>query len=92
MSISNTTFHPSPVEDRIYDLMEQEEYIAGLDLYTEDLFAAVHKMITEEFPNVEYETYATRSIRSADTYLQSFAWVEDGHIHLIGWDFVEGEK
>ena len=92
MSISNTTFHSSRVEDRIYDLMNEEEYIAGLDLYTEDLFTAVHKMITEEFPNVEYETYATRSIRSADTYIQSFAWVEDGHIHLIGWDFVEGEK
>ena len=92
MSISNTTFHPSRVEDRIYDLMEQEEYIVGIDLYTENLFTAVHKMITEEFPSVEYETYATRSIRSADTYLQSFAWVEDGHIHLIGWDFVEEEK
>ena len=92
MSISNTTFHPSRVEDRIYDLMEQEEYIVGIDLYTENLFTAVHKMITEEFPNVEYETYATRSIRSADIYLQSFAWVEDGHVHLIGWDFVEEEK
>ena len=60
MSISNTAFHPSRVEDRIYDLMNDGEYIAGLDLYTEDLFTAVHKMITEEFPEVEYETYATR--------------------------------
>lgn len=92
MSISNTTWHPSRVEDRIYDLMNEEEYIAGIDLYTDDLFTAVHKMITEEFPNVEYETYATKSMRSADTYFQSFAWVEDGHVHLIGWDFVEEEK
>ena len=92
MSISNTTFHPSHVEDRIYDLMNKDEYIAGIDLYTEDLFNAVHKMITEEFPEVEYETYATRSIRGTNTYLQSFAWVEDGHIHLIGWYFVEEEK
>jgi hypothetical protein len=89
MSISNTTFHPSRVEDRIYDLMNEEEYIVGIDLYTEDLFTAVHKMITEEFPNVEYETYAIRSIRDTNIYFQSFAWVEDGHIHLIGWDFVK---
>lgn len=93
VAISNTTtFYPSRVEDCIYDLMNEEEYIAGIDLYTEDLFAAVHKMITEEFPHVEYETYATRSIRSADTYFQSFAWVEDGHVHLIGWEFIEEEK
>ena len=89
MSLSNTTFHLSRVEDRIYDLMNKDEYIAGIDLYTEDLFIAVHKMITEEFPNVEYETHTTRSIRGTGIYLQSFAWVEDGHIHLIGWDFVE---
>ena len=91
MSISNTVFHPSRVEDRIYDLMNEEEYIAGIDLYTENLFTAVHKMITEEFPNVEYETYATRSIRDTNIYLQTFAWVEDGHIHLIGWEFKETE-
>ena len=93
VAISNTTtFYPSRVEDCIYDLMTEEEYIAGIDLYTEDLLAAVHKMITEEFPHVEYETYATRSIRGADTYLKSFAWVEDGHVHLIGWYLVDEEK
>ena len=89
MSISNTTFHPSRVEDRIYDLMNQEEYIAGLDLYTESLFNAVHAMITKEFPEVEYETFA---VHSEGVYKQSFAWVEDGHIHLIGWDFKEDDE
>ena len=90
MSISNTAFHPSRVEDRIYDLMEQEEHIAGTDLYTESLFNAVHAMITKEFPEVEYETFVIKNV--AGIYTQSFAWVEDGHIHLIGWDFKEEGK
>lgn len=91
MSISNTTFHPSRVEDRIYDLMMEEQYIAGTELYTDELFVAVHKMITEEFPEVEYETFTTLSYNDG-LFIQAFAWVEDGHIHLIGWEFKEEEK
>jgi len=90
MSISNTTFHPSRVEDRIYDLMNEEKYIAGIDCYTEDLFTAVHEMIKDEFPDVEWETFITPTLRPGIS-VQSFAWVEDGHIHLIGWDFEEEE-
>ena len=53
MSLSNTTFHPSRVEDRIYDLMMQEEYIANMEIQTESLFLAVYNMMTNEFPEVE---------------------------------------
>ena len=92
MSISNTTFHPSRVEDRIYDLMLGEEgYMVGIDVYTDELFVAVHKMMTEEFPEVEYETFTTPS-HNDGLYIQAFAWVEDGHIHLIGWEFKETEE
>ena len=90
MSISNTVFHPSRVEDRIYDLMLEEKYIAGTELYTDELFVAVHKMITEEFPEVEYETFTTPSYNDG-LFIQAFAWVEDGHIHLIGWEYKETE-
>ena len=91
MSISNTAWHPSRVEDRIYDLMNEEKYIAGIDFYTEGLFIAVHEMIKDEFPDVEWETFISATLRPGIS-LQSFAWVENGHVHLIGWDFVEGEK
>ena len=90
MSISNTVFHPSCVEDRIYDLMLEERYIAGTELYTDELFVAVHKMITEEFPEIEYETFTTPSYNDG-LFIQALAWVEDGHIHLIGWEFKETE-
>ena len=88
MSLSNTKFHPSRVEDRIYDLMNKEEYIAGLGIQTESLFLAVYNMMNDEFPEVEWETFTTSTMRPG-IYLQSFAWVEDGHIHLIGWHFEE---
>lgn len=91
MSISNTTFHPSRVEDRIYDLMMEEQYIVGMGIYTESLFVAVHEMIKKEFPDVEWETFISATLRPGIS-LQSFAWVENGHIHLIGWEFEEEEK
>ena len=90
MSLSNTKFHPSRVEDRIYDLMMKEEYIAGLDIQTESLFLAVHNMMYDEFPEVEWETFTTSTMRPG-IRVQSFAWVEDGHNHLIGWLFEEEE-
>ena len=90
MSLSNTKFHPSRVENRIYDLMNEEEYIAGLGTQTESLFLAVYNMMNDEFPEVEWETFATPTMRPG-IYLQSFAWVEDGHIHLIGWSYEEEE-
>ena len=90
MSLSNTIFHPSRVEDRIYDLMMEEQYIISTEVYTDELFVAIHKMIAEEFPEVEYETFTTPSYNNG-LFVQSFAWVEDGHIHLIGWEFKETE-
>ena len=91
MSISNTVFHPSRVENRIYDLMLDEQYIAGIELYTDELFVAVHKMMVEEFPEVEYETFTTPSYNDG-LFIQAFAWVENGHVHLIGWEFKEIEE
>lgn len=90
MSISNTVFHPSRVEDRIYDLMLEEQYIIGIELYTDELFIAVHKMMTEEFPEIEYETFTTPGYNDG-LFIQAFAWVEDGHIHLIRWEFKDTE-
>jgi hypothetical protein len=91
MSLSNTKFHPSRVEDRIYDLMlEEEGHVIGIDIYAESLFLAIYNMMANEFPEVEWETFATPTMRPGIS-LQSFAWIENGHIHLIGWYFEEKE-
>lgn len=88
MSFGNSGFHPSRVEDRIYGLMSEPEFICGFCIYTDNLFEAVCDMIKEEFPSVEWESHVGPSwIPGA--YALSFAWVEDGHIHLIGWDYRE---
>ena len=68
--------------------MSEEQYIANLDVQTESLFLAIYNMMNDEFPEVEWETFTTTTMRPG-IYLQSFAWVEDGHIHLIGWHFEE---
>lgn len=90
MSLSNTEFHPSRIEDRIYDLMNEPEFMCGIEVYTDSLFDAVRHMIEQEFPEVEWEAHVHPSwIPGA--YGLSFAWVENGHIHLIGWNYEEEE-
>lgn len=85
MSIGNTKFHPSVVEDRIYDLMTKEVNIAGSDSYTGHLLTDVSAMMVKEFPQCEWECFINdwNDKTGATT---SFAWIEDGHLHLIGWD------
>ena len=90
MSINNTTFHPSRVEDRIYDLMAEEQFIISTDVYTDTLLFETYKMLEKEFPEVEWEAFATKT-PIEDVWMQSFAWVEDGHIHLIGWYYKDTE-
>ena len=79
MSIGNNIWHPSKIENRIYELMEKDENFAGMDVYTSNLTNDVIKMFDEEFPNNSWELFeSNKSI--------SLAFVENGHLHLIGWD------
>lgn len=90
MAFGNSGFHPSRVENRIYDLMNEPEFLCGLDVYTDSLFDAVCDMIKQEFPGVEWEAHAHPTWVPGVCGV-SFAWVEDGHIHLIGWSYEEKE-
>lgn len=88
MALCNHKFNPSVIEDRIYDLMTEPENIFGSELYSMNLLTDVVNMLQEEFPNVEWEAFASPT-REKDNYTMSFAWVENGHVHLIGWDYKE---
>lgn len=90
MSIGNHGFHPSQVEDRIYDLMELSDNIAGMDSYTNNLLVDVCEMMRNEFSYMEWEAFSVKNDKGG--YTMSFAWVEHGHIHLIGWDIMEEPK
>ena len=88
MAVGNTKFHPSAVEDRIYDLMAKPENINNSYLYTDNLLLDVVSMIHDEYPSVEWECFAS-PWHNMEGATISFAWVEDGHLHLIGWDYKE---
>ena len=90
MSISNTVFHPSRVEDRIYDLMAEKQYTISTDVYTDTLSFEIYKILEKEFPEVEWEVFSTKTPIEV-VWAQSFAWVEDGHIHLLGWYYKDTE-
>lgn len=85
MSIGNVKFYPSCVEDRIYDLMTKENNIAGSDLYTAHLLEDVIHMMTTEFTQCEWESF-TNNWHDMTGSSISFAWIENNHLHLIGWD------
>lgn len=88
MSLGNTKFHPSTIEDRIYDLMAKPENIYGSDLYTDNLLLDVVNMLHDEYPSIEWECFSTQW-NNMEGGTMSFAWIEDGHLHLIGWDYKE---
>jgi hypothetical protein len=90
MSISNTVLHPSRIEDRICDLMAEEQFIISTDVYTDTLFCEIYKMLYKEFPEIEWEAFSTKTPIEG-VWAQSFAWVEDGHIHLLGWYYKDTE-
>lgn len=90
MAFGNSGFHPSYVEDRIYDLMNEPEFLCGFDIYTDSLFGVICDMIKQDFPGVEWEAHV-HSTWIPGVYRMSFAWVEDGHVHLIGWNYEEKE-
>ena len=86
MSVGNCGFHPSIVEDKIYDLMAEEQYVVASDAYTDQLFAAVNEMFTEEFPHIEWQAFCSEWPNMTGG-VATFAWVENGHPHLVGWDY-----
>lgn len=79
MSIGNTKWVPSKIENRIYDLMEKEENLYGMEVYTPNLEQDVIKMFNEEFPEISWELFEHNNS-------VSLAFVECGKLHLIGWD------
>lgn len=90
MSMGNTGFHPSKIEDRIYDLMTKPENISGSDAYTINLLTDVANMMWEEFRDAEWDAFTRPNGRGG--YTTSFAWIENGHLHLIGWDHTGNDK
>lgn len=78
-----TKFYPSHIEDEIYGIMD--DYIVGIDTYEAGLVDAISDFFMNykkgewqlgcaEWPNFEGGSC-------------SVSWIEDGHLHMIGFDY-----
>ena len=79
-------FRPSKVEDEIYDTMES--YVAGSDLYNEGLVDAITDYFTNYNPAAEWKLCCSPWPNMAGGVC-SVCWIEDGHVHMVAFDYVK---
>ena len=85
MAIGNCGFHPSVIEDRIYDILDSNpDYIVSSSEYTQEAIEAVNEymhtlsnqwsLIDDSHPDEEGGSV-------------SICWIEDSHLHHIVLDY-----
>ena len=82
--LGNTKFHPSFIEDEIYEMMD--DYIVGSDTYEEGLVSAVTDFLTNYAPVVEWNL-ACSEWPNCSGGVCHVSWIESGHLHMIGFDY-----
>lgn len=85
MSIGSTTFHPSAIEDEIYDILDSSpDYIVSSSDYTQEAIEKVMEFMSEKAMSngMEYDiiddTHPDEEGGSV-----SICWIENGHLHHI---------
>lgn len=81
--IGNNVFHPSVVEDTIYEILEDVDYLVSTREYTKDAIDAVQAYLENcgnQF-NIIEDSYPDMTGASV-----SIAWIEEGHLHHIVLD------
>jgi hypothetical protein len=85
MAIGNCGFHPSLIEDRIYDILDSDpDYLYSTEVYWQisqekiieylNVTGVQWSMIADAWQNMEGES-------------TSICWIEDGHLHHIVLQF-----
>lgn len=86
------SFTPSAIEDEVYNIYEQIDYLVSSKEYTKDALRAVE----EYFENLEHEDPLFQWNEIVDPYPDnsdasvSFAWIENRHLHHICLNFQGG--
>ncbi len=83
MSIGTANFHPSAIEDNIYNLIDCEDYIVSSCEYTEKCMEAVGSYLQSE--GVQWSSIWS-NYQDETGYSVSFAWIEAGRLHHIVLD------
>ena len=78
-----TKFHPSYIEDEIYEIMD--DYIVVSDTYEAGLVDAISDFFTN-YKDTEWQLGCSEwpNCEGGVCYV---SWIEAGHIHMIGFDY-----
>lgn len=79
-----SNFYPSEIENQIYEMMDN--HILGIDLYEEDLTEEIIDYFTNYYPAEEWNLACSEwpDCSGGACYV---SWIENGHIHMIGFDY-----
>ena len=80
--LNNFGFHPSKVEDDIYDIIEPFEM--GIDRYEVKVVDVIIDFLHNNYPYIKYTYWA-----GSNGFCISF--VDGGYPHMIAFDLVESE-
>lgn len=80
--LNNFGFHPSKIEDEIYDVIEPFE--VGVDRYEAEAVDAIVDFFYNNYSHIKYTYWAGSSGFC-------IAFVDDGYPHMISFDLVESE-
>ena len=85
MSIGTANFHPSAIEDEIYDILDSSpDHIVSSSDYTQEAIEKVIKFMSEEAKSsgMEYDIIDDTH-PDAEGGSVSICWIETGHLHHI---------
>lgn len=80
--LNNFGFHPSKIEDEIYDVIEPFE--VGVDLYEEKVVDTIINFLNNNYPHIKYTYWAGSSGFC-------IAFVDNSYPHMISFDLIESE-
>ena len=82
--VGNYSFTPSEIEDEIYEMMD--DYMVGMDIYEYGLIDAIIDYFCNHIPSVQWRLCYT-PWPDIEGGVCSVAWIEDGNIQMITFDY-----
>ena len=80
MGIGSNGFHPSAIEDHIYEILDEPDYIVSSEEYTEKCMDAIGTYLQKE--GVQWNSI-WGPYQDETGYDVAFAWIEAGRLHQI---------
>ena len=78
----SANFHPSVIEDAIYDILDNEDFIVSSESYTLEAMSTVLSYM--DGIQETWVGHSTTEVHCGDTVeTLALSWIEDGHIHQL---------